>query len=88
MSAARSTTLTCLILTLLLSVLVSVLAPSLADARSRHVHPHRTHDASAAPGQTGSTRGNRRADDAHTKAASEELDKVLDSKIRNICRGC
>jgi hypothetical protein len=33
--------------------------------------------------------GNRRhANDAHAKAASGEMDKLLDQRIKSICRGC
>jgi hypothetical protein len=30
----------------------------------------------------------RHGDDAHTNAASEESDKLLNSKLKSICRGC
>jgi hypothetical protein len=30
----------------------------------------------------------RRGNDAYTKAASDEQDKLLNSKLRSICRGC
>jgi hypothetical protein len=84
MSAARPTTLPRLILALLFAVA----APSLADARSLHRHGHHhTHDAGTTTGQTGVARGHP-ARDEHVRAASEEIDKVLDGKIKNICRGC
>jgi hypothetical protein len=30
----------------------------------------------------------RRANDAYTKAASDERDKLFDTQIKSICRGC
>lgn len=37
----------------------------------------------------GSFAGNdRRGNDAYVKAASEEEDKLLNTKIKSICRGC
>jgi hypothetical protein len=37
----------------------------------------------------GSFAGNRRrGNDAYVKAASEEVDKLLNTKIKSICRGC
>ena len=37
----------------------------------------------------GSFAGNRRhGDDAYVKAASDEEDKLLNTKIKSICRGC
>jgi hypothetical protein len=32
--------------------------------------------------------GRRHGNDAYTKAASEERDRLLDTKIKSICRGC
>jgi hypothetical protein len=32
--------------------------------------------------------GQRHSDDTYTKAASEDRDKLLNSKLKSICRGC
>jgi hypothetical protein len=32
--------------------------------------------------------GRRHGDDAYTRAASEERDRLLDTQIKSICRGC
>jgi hypothetical protein len=32
--------------------------------------------------------GQQHTDDAYTKAASEDRDKLLNSKLKSICRGC
>ena len=32
--------------------------------------------------------GQRHTDDAYTKAASEDREKLLNSKLKSICRGC
>jgi hypothetical protein len=34
------------------------------------------------------TSGRRHGNDAYTRAASEERDRLLDTKIKSICRGC
>ena len=40
-------------------------------------------------GGSGSSAGDRRhGNDAYAKAASEEEDKLLNTKIKSICRGC
>jgi len=85
MTTARSTTLSRLILALLLALA----APSLAEARGSHGHGRHPgpHTAATTTGQAGLARG-RYANDEHVRAASEEIDKVLDGKIKNICRGC
>jgi len=83
MSATRPTTLPRLMLTLLFALA----APSLADARSGHGRHRTLHSAATTTGQAAVARGHH-ANDEHVRAASEEIDKVLDSKIKNICRGC
>jgi hypothetical protein len=75
---------------LALGLLLAVAAPSIADARTVHgrhaarhvgIHGSRTaHTGSAGERQAGNT--------DHVGAASEEIDKVLDSRIKSICRGC
>ena len=32
--------------------------------------------------------GRRHGNDAYTKAASDEIDRLLNSQIKSICRGC
>ena len=64
-----------------------------ADARERHVGFHGHHGMGG--GMGGLARGDGRlasdqqhANDEYVKAAAEEEDKLLDSKIKSICRGC
>jgi hypothetical protein len=57
-----------------------------ADARGGHGHlggfgGHGTHG----PQFSG---GRRHGDDSYIKAASDERDKLLNAKIKSICRGC
>jgi len=71
---------------LILAMLIAVVATSAADARSRQGrhHGHRAqHDASAARSE-----GRQAGKSSQVRAASEEIDKVIDGKIKNICRGC
>ena len=72
-------------LRLTLALLLVVATPSLADARSTHGHGR--HAASRGAGTTGQA-GRQAVNDEHIGAASEQIDKVLDGKIKNICRGC
>jgi len=73
---------------LALALLLVVSAPSLAAARGgpgpgRHAGVHtRTNRSNIA------TADRKATDDQHLQGTSEEIDKVLDAKIRNICRGC
>jgi hypothetical protein len=62
--------------------LAALLASALpADARGgRGFAGHGMHRASIA--------GNRHGNDAYIKAASEEQDKLLNTKIKSICGGC
>jgi len=69
---------------LILSLLVALAAIPSANARNRHHH-----------GQTGSAQSSKSdgiqakdVNDQHVKAASDDVDKILDNKIKNICRGC
>ena len=41
-----------------------------------------------ADGAGGLAADKRHADDPYTKAASEEEDRLLNSKLKSICRGC
>jgi hypothetical protein len=57
-----------------------------ADARGGHglgrgFHSHDMHGAPFA-------RDRRHGNDAYNKAASDDLDKLLNSQIKSICRGC
>jgi hypothetical protein len=49
----------------------------------RHGSPHMAID-----GGSHFAGGQRRGNDAYTKAASEDRDKLLNSKLKDICRGC
>jgi hypothetical protein len=69
---------------------IAALAP--ADARGGHHGGFRGHHGM---GGGGGPRGDgafasdqRHANDDYVKAAAEEEDKLLDSKIKSICRGC
>ena len=73
--------------------LVIALGATTADARIRHhgqssstqANPTTSHSSSgdASNGDAGA-----KATKEHVKAASDDVDKILDNKIRNICRGC
>ena len=76
-------------LALALLGLVSALAP--ADARSgRHGGLGGRHGMGGGAGMRGGNLASdqRHANDDYVKAAAEEEDKLLDSKIKSICRGC
>ncbi|MDR3466759.1 MAG: hypothetical protein P4M07_12510 [Xanthobacteraceae bacterium] len=65
---------------LVVALLLVTAAPALADAR--------THGRHAASRATTGQAGRQAVNDEHAGTASEQIDKVLDSKIKNICRGC
>ena len=73
---------------LLLTLLAAAMPP--ADARGGHGHGGGLHGMHAG----GTSRGGgfaadkRHADDPYTKAASDEEDRLLNSKLKSICRGC
>ena len=68
----------------LLASLLLVLAAPPADARRHHGrHHHR-----GAHTSTDRTQTPQRQTGERVGAASQEIDKVLDAKIKNICRGC
>lgn len=75
-----------------LAIVVAALAGSLvvphpADARGGHGRGmHLRHGGGMSGSGLASDR--QHADDKYVKQSSEELDKVLDTKIKNICRGC
>jgi hypothetical protein len=77
------------VITAVASILIlSIAVAAPAEARGGHGfhHGHSGHDRHGGDGG-GSFAGNRR-DDAYAKAASEEEDKLLNTKIKSICSGC
>ena len=69
--------------------LIAALAP--ADARGGHHGGFRGHHSMRGGGPRGAgafASDQRHANDDYVKAAAEEEDKLLDSKIKSICRGC
>jgi len=68
-------------------ILLIMATASPANARSGHdIHGVRGH---AMHGNAGSSATDRHhADDTSTKAAAEEEDRLLDDKVKSICRGC
>lgn len=50
-------------------------------------HGHGMHAGGAMRGG-GFAADKRHSDDAYTKAASDEADRLLNSKLKSICRGC
>ncbi|HLG82897.1 MAG TPA: hypothetical protein VKY22_17935 [Bradyrhizobium sp.] len=75
-----------------LALVALIAAVPAADARARHHGGSGGHHGLAGSGDP--HRGgafasdHRHADDNYVKAAAEEEDKLLDSKIKSICRGC
>ncbi|PDT74886.1 hypothetical protein [Bradyrhizobium sp. C9] len=73
----------------LLLTLLAVAMPQ-ADARGGRGHSggsHGMHNGGASRGG-GFAADKRHADDPYTKAASDEEDRLLNSKLKSICRGC
>lgn len=67
---------------------IAVAAPAEAHGGHGFHHGSRGHEIHGADGG-GSFAGNRRrGNDAYVKAASEEEDKLLNTRIKSICRGC
>lgn len=73
---------------------LTMLAATMAAAGARgghgghsgfHMHGMRV---GAAGGAGAFTTDKRHADDPYTKAASEEEDRLLNNKLKSICRGC
>jgi hypothetical protein len=54
-----------------------------AEARGRHGSPQ-----VATGGGVHLAGGQRHGNDAYSKAASEDREKLLNSKLKDICRGC
>ncbi|MEN3346647.1 MAG: hypothetical protein V7632_282 [Bradyrhizobium sp.] len=77
-----------------MGLILAMLAISLpaADARGGHgfgrggggLHMHGMH----VGGAGGFATDRRHADDPYTKAASDEEDRLLNQKLKSICRGC
>ena len=68
-----------------------------AGARGHHgfggsghagMHPERGTHGGGMHGSGAFANDQRRADDDYVKAASDEQDRLLNSKIKSICRGC
>ena len=71
-------------------LILSMLMTASAEARGGHDFHHGLggHEMHGNDGG-GSFAGNRRhGNDAYVRAASEEEDKLLNTKIKSICRGC
>ena len=79
---------------LTLALLGGVAAPPAADARGgRHggLGGHHGMGAGSGGGMRGSgtfASDQRHANDDYVKAATQEEDKLLDTKIKSICQGC
>jgi hypothetical protein len=68
-------------------ILIIVTAASSVNARNGHdMHGLRGHPMHGGTGTFATDRHH--ADDASTKAAAEEEDRLLDNKLKSICRGC
>ncbi|WP_143271519.1 hypothetical protein [Bradyrhizobium mercantei] len=74
---------------LLLTLVAAAMPP--ADARGGHGHggghSHGMHAGGAMHGG-GLADDKRHGDDPYAKAASDEEDRLLNSKLKSICRGC
>jgi hypothetical protein len=57
-----------------------------AEARGGGGHAHEASEWSEHGAHSGG--GRRHDNDSHMKAASEERDKLLNTKLKSICRGC
>jgi hypothetical protein len=75
--------------------LLIVAATTPADARGGHGHGgfgghgmgrHTMHGEGEAAGALAG--GRRHGNDAYTKAASDEEDRLLNTRLKSICRGC
>ncbi|MGF6434226.1 MULTISPECIES: hypothetical protein [Bradyrhizobium] len=75
---------------LLLTLLAAAMPP--VDARGGHGHGggHAMHGmhVGGATGAGGFADDKRHGNDTFTKAASDEEDRLLNSKLKSICRGC
>lgn len=69
-----------------LAGLLILALPTIADARSRHHRQTPKPSETAATTTTGQSRSH--VESEHARAASQEVDKILDGKMKSICRGC
>lgn len=71
------------------AIVASSIAPAAARGGGHGGFHHGLSGGYAMRGGSGSFAGDRRhANDTYVTAASKDLDKVLDTKIKSICRGC
>ncbi|HEX7921179.1 MAG TPA: hypothetical protein VF583_09525 [Bradyrhizobium sp.] len=68
-------------------LLLTLIAAAMAPVDARGGHGHGMHAGGASRGD-GFAADKRHADDPYTKAASDEEDRLLNSKLKSICRGC
>ncbi|WP_315831526.1 hypothetical protein [Bradyrhizobium prioriisuperbiae] len=73
-------------------LLISVLSPD-AEARSRHgargVHAHKSARLDSTPDhRTRSARSRRTGTNARLNEAADDADRLLNTRIKSICRGC
>ena len=71
-------------------LILSMAIAASADARGAHGFHHGSsdHERHGADGGGLSAGDRHHGNDAYAKAASEEEDKLLNTKIKSICRGC
>lgn len=71
-------------------MMLSMAMAASAEARGSHRFHHRFggHEIHGADGSGSFASDRRHGNDAYAKAASEEEDKLLNTKIKSICRGC
>ncbi|MGN8548526.1 hypothetical protein ACQPTN_29020 [Bradyrhizobium sp. 13971] len=72
-------------------LLLALLAVAMPAADARHGHGHGGGHAMHVGGATGAgvfADDKRHGNDPYTKAASDEEDRLLNSKLKSICRGC
>jgi hypothetical protein len=82
---SRATVLPSVVVIALAALVASSAAP--AVARGGHGFGRGGHEIHA-DGMHGAHMAGGRGNDAYAKAASQELDKVLNSQVKSICRGC
>jgi hypothetical protein len=72
------------------ALILSMAMAAPAEARGGHGFHHGFggHEMHGGDGGGSSAGDRRRGDDAYVRAASKEEDKLLNTKIKSICRGC
>ena len=65
-----------------------MIAPAAARAGHGVHHASNAHHAKHGRGEASLARDRDHANDTYVNAATQEEDKVLDTKIKSICRGC